>query len=210
MEETLSVELRETLGKHRARRLRRSGAIPAVVYGRGKKPVPISVARDALQTALRHGSLLVQLKGAETGIALIQALHWDAFGNEVLHIDSSRAAADQQIEVAVAVELRGDAPGVRDGGVLEQVLREVELRVRATEIPDRLHLNVNALGVGQSMTAAEIEDLLAGAKLLSDPTTVMVHCVVPVAEVAEAPMPEGAEPELIGGQAPGEAADGPA
>jgi large subunit ribosomal protein L25 len=200
MEEILTVELRETRGKHHARRLRKSGSVPAVLYGRGGKVVSLTMGRNALQAALRHGSRMVKLAGAEVGMALIQDLQWDAFGMEVQHVDLVRITADQQIRVAVAVELRGDAPGVKQGGILDQVLREVELEVQATSIPDRLHVNVNGLGLDQSITARDIEDLPEGAKLLNDPGTVIVHCVVPAEEAEEVRVSEGAEPELISGK----------
>lgn len=200
MDEILTVELRETRGKHHARRLRKSGSVPAVIYGRGGEVVSLTLGRDGLQAALRHGSKMVKLAGPETGMALIQDLQWDAFGIEVLHVDLIRVTADQQIRVAVAVELRGDAPGVKQGGILDQVAREVELEVRATAIPDRLHVNVNGLGVDQSMMARDIEDLPEGAKLLSDPDMVIVHCIVPAEEAEEVRVSEGVEPELIGGK----------
>lgn len=208
MEEILTVERRETRGKHRARRLRKSGSVPAVVYGHGGKVVSLTVARESLLAAIRHGSRMVKLKGAESGMALIQDLQWDALGIEVLHLDLIRVTADQRIRVAVPVELRGDAPGVKDGGILEQVVREVELEVQATAIPERLHVNVNELGLDRLLSARDIEDLPAGAKLLCDPGTVIVHCVVPAAVAEEVLLSEGAEPELIGGKPEDEAAEG--
>jgi len=200
MAEVLKVQRRAEQGKHHARRIRKQGDIPAVLYGQGREVVSLSVSRDALRATVRHGGKLVVLDGDANGNALIQNLQWDAIGQEVLHVDFLRIAADQQIQVTVQVLLRGDAAGVNEGGIVEQVTREVEIEVLANAIPDRLHVNINGLGIGQSMTVEQIEDLPEGAKLLCDAQTVVVHCVLPAEEVEEVSVGESVEPELIGGK----------
>jgi large subunit ribosomal protein L25 len=200
MTEVLKVQQRAEQGKHHARRLRKQGDIPAVLYGQGREVVSLTVGRDALRATVRHGGKLVMLDGGARGSALIQHLQWDPFGHDVLHVDFLRIAADQEIQVTVQVLLRGDAVGINEGGIVEQVTREVELEVLANAIPDRLHVNINGLGVGQSLTVEQIEDLPEGAKLLCDAGTVVVQCVLPVEEVEEVSLGESVEPELIGGK----------
>jgi large subunit ribosomal protein L25 len=198
MQDVIEVRARKERGKRHAKRLRRSGLLPGIAYGQAKEPTSVSVPREALRSVMRHGGKLVQLAGAESGSALIRELQWDAFGAEVLHVDFLRVSADQRIQVSVSVELRGDSPGVKQGGVVEQLIREVEIEVRASAIPDKLHVNINALELHGSLAAKDIEDLPEGAKLLIDPLTHVVHCTTPVEVEEEVPVGEAAEPELIG------------
>jgi large subunit ribosomal protein L25 len=131
MRETLKVELRSTLGKRNNRRLRRSGHVPAVLYGHGQESVSLAVPKSAIEGALRHHSRLVDLAGGANESALISEIQWDTFGLEVLHVDFTRASADERIEVEVSIELKGQAVGAKEGGVVEQVLREVQIECPA-------------------------------------------------------------------------------
>jgi large subunit ribosomal protein L25 len=201
MHDVIEVQSREQRGKRHAKRLRQTGYLPGIAYGQEKEPTSVSVPKEALRAVMRHGGKLVQLAGAVTGSALIRELQWDAFGAEVLHVDFLRVSADQRIQVSVSVELRGDSPGVKQGGVVEQLIREVEIEVRASAIPDKLHVNINSLELHGSLAAKDIEDLPEGAKLLIDPQAHVVHCTTPVEVEEEVPLAEAAEPELIGARA---------
>jgi large subunit ribosomal protein L25 len=200
MPEVLQVEVRPTRGKHHARRMRQEGKIPAILYGHGQESVSLAVPADALEAAVRHGSHVVELKGAVKESALIRELQWNTWGTEVLHVDFARVRADETIEVTVPVELRGEAPGLKEGGVLEQVLHEIEIECKATAVPERIQANVNHLQVGQSITVADLL-LPEGGKCLAPAESVVVQCVVPT-EVPEAVAEEAAqaEPEVIGGR----------
>jgi large subunit ribosomal protein L25 len=199
MRETLNVQLRSSLGKKNNRRLRRSGQVPAVLYGHGQESVSLSIATSAIEGALRHHSRLVDLAGAANESALISEVQWDTFGLEVLHVDFTRASADERIEVEVSVELKGQAIGVKEGGVIEQVLREVRIECPAGLIPEKLVLNIADLALGGSLTCAALK-LPEGATLLTDADEMIVHCVTPREEGEEEGIGEGAEPELIGGK----------
>ncbi|HKD38191.1 MAG TPA: 50S ribosomal protein L25 [Pirellulales bacterium] len=204
MAEVLNVEVRKAAGSRNAKRLRRAGSIPAVLYGHGQDTVPLAVSREQFSTAMRHGSRLVELKGGVNESALIRDLQWDTFGTGVLHIDFTRVSADERIEVTVPVELRGQAPGARQGGVVQHLVHEIEIECLATAIPDKIQLNINHLEIGGSVTVGQLE-LPQGVKLLSDADAVAVQCVEPVAEVEEEAAPtEGAEPEVIGRKAEAE------
>jgi len=201
MAETLKVEPRPNQGKHHNRRLRRGGSIPAVLYGHGEQSVSLAVAREAFVTAQRHGSRLVELQGAVNESALIRDLQWDTYGVDVLHIDFARVSADERIHVTVAVELRGQAPGARNGGVIQHLVHQVEIECLAVAIPEKLQVNINHLELKDSITIGQIE-LPEGTKLLGDPTAIAVQCVEPAAEIDElAGTVEGAEPEIIGRKA---------
>ncbi len=198
MAESLNVEVRKSHGKRNAKRLRNGGAIPAVLYGHGEQTISLAVPRDQFSTALRHGSRLVQLQGGVNESALIRDLQWDTYGTGVLHIDFTRVSADERIEVTVSVELRGQAPGARQGGVVQHLVHQIEIECLATAIPEKIQLNINHLEIGSEIKVSELE-LPQGVKLLSDGDAVAVQCVEPVAEVEEAAgLTEGAEPEVIG------------
>jgi large subunit ribosomal protein L25 len=198
MAETLTVELRTDLGKHHTRRLRRAGSIPAILYGHQQNPVCLTLAAEQVEAAIRHGGRLVNLSGVMSEKAFIRDLQWDTFGLHVMHVDFSRISEHEVVEVVVAVELRGEAPGVREGGVIKLSIHEVSLQVQATDIPDKLFVNVNHLKLGDSITVAQME-VPQGAKVLMDPEDIVVECVQPAVEAEEAaaePLP--GEPEVIG------------
>ena len=203
MSETLKVEVRESRGKRNARRMRQSGAIPAILYGHGEATLSLSIPLDQVKSAVRHGARVVDLSGAVTEKAFIRDLQWDTFGLQVLHLDLARVSADEKVEVEVVIELRGEAPGAKEGGVVSQVLHQVSVESLVTAIPEKLSLSINGLALNQSLTVADIE-LPAGTTMVTPGETVVVQCVVPKVEEEAAPVSaEGAEPELIG-RKPGE------
>ncbi|MBI3836386.1 MAG: 50S ribosomal protein L25 [Planctomycetia bacterium] len=207
MAENLNVNVRESRGKREARRLRRSGSIPAILYGHGEANCSLTVASDAMSSIIRHGGRVVDLNGAVNEKAFIRDLQWDVYGTEVLHVDFARVSEHERIEVKVAVELRGHAAGIKDGGVVEHFVHEVEIECEALSIPEKLELNVNDLKIGDQMTAADLR-LPPGINLISDPEAVLVHCVAArVEEEVAAPAAGAVEPEVIGRTAEDEEAE---
>ena len=199
MSELLKVESRKSRGKRNNERLRRSGRLPAILYGHGEEAVSLTLAADQVQASLRHGAKVVDLDGDATGKALLQEVQWDVFCQQVLHVDLLRVRAGEKVKIDVPVELRGEAIGVRDGGVIEQFIHSIEIEVALDVIPDKLHLNIKNLGVDGHLTAKDIFDLPPGATILSDEDAMIVHCVLPASEEEiEAAEAAAAEPEVIG------------
>ncbi len=195
----LAVESRESQGKLNNRRLRRSGKIPGILYGHGLENVALAVEDEALTAAIRHGSRLVSLTGAVNESAFIRDLQWDTWGVHILHVDFTRISEHEIVEVRVPIELRGEAPGVREGGVVAQHVHEVEIACPASVIPEKLAVNINHLALDQSVTLANLE-LPQGAKILADDLEeVVVECVIPqeMPEEGVGVAGEG-EPEVIG------------
>jgi large subunit ribosomal protein L25 len=199
MAETLHVETRKTVGKRHNSRLRRAGRVPAVLYGHGEESVSLALNADEFEASLRHGAKVVDLDGAASGKALLQDVQWDTFFHQVLHVDLLRVRAGERVTVEVPIEMRGESPGVQNGGVIEQMIHSVEIEVALDVIPDKLHVKINNLNVGDQLTIKDIIDLPEGAKVLADEDDMIVHCIQPAAEEEEAPAEEGAaaEPEVI-------------
>jgi large subunit ribosomal protein L25 len=196
--ETVQVEQRDTRGKRNARRMRAAGKIPAVLYGHGQESVSLSVPAEAITSAIRHGSKVVELQGAVQQSALIREVQWDTFATEILHLDFTRVAAGESVETVVLIELRGDAPGTREGGVVDHALHEIQIECPVTAIPDKISVNINSVQLGDSIVAADLP-LPEGARLLTDANAVVVQCVQPLAALEEEEGPaEAQEPEVIG------------
>ena len=199
MADVLQVDDRKLFGKLNNRRLRRGGRLPAVLYGHHKPSVSLSLGEEDLQALMRHGVQVVDLQGAASGHALLQELHWDTFKQHVLHVDLLRVDASERVQVEIPIVLRGDAPGTHDGGIVEQLVRSVDIETNPTAIPENLHININSLGLNDALMTSAIEDLPEGATLVSDGTKIAVQCVEPVAELEEEEtVTGGAEPEVIG------------
>ena len=175
------------------------GKIPGILYGHGLENVPLAVAADTLTAAIRHGSRLVSLTGAVSESAFIRELQWDTWGTHIVHVDFTRISEHEIVEVRVPVELRGEAPGVREGGVGVQLILEVEIACPASVIPEKLAVNINHLMLGESILLNNLE-VPEGAKVLAaDLEAVMVECVVPLEQPEEgAAEAAPGEPEIIG------------
>jgi large subunit ribosomal protein L25 len=198
MVESLNTKLREKLGKHSTRRLRRVGEVPAELYGHGQSNVHLTIPSSELRTVLRHGAHLVELKGAVNESALIRQVQWDAFGTDILHLDLARVSAEETVEVSLPVELRGTAAGVKDGGIVQQIVHSVRILCPAGLIPDKLEARISQLAVNDHFTAEQLE-LPQGATLLSNPEQIIAMCVTPLAQAEPEAVPaELSEPELIG------------
>ncbi|MBX3434448.1 MAG: 50S ribosomal protein L25 [Pirellulales bacterium] len=199
MTEILHVENRTTTGKRRNRRMRDAGQLPAILYGHREEPVSLTLKVEEMAAALRHGVHLVELAGAASGQALLQDVQWDVFQQHVLHVDLLRVDASERITVEVPIHTRGESPGVLNGGLLEHHLHSIEIETSPVAIPDVLHVNINHLGIGQELRVSDIIDMPAGAVPQCEPTSIVVACVMPGAEVEAEPAVAGAaEPEVIG------------
>lgn len=200
MADVLNVDPRDELGSAKTRRLRQQGKVPAVLYGHGEQNVHLAMPAAEISAAIRHGSRLVDLKGAVNESALIKEVQWDALGSEVLHVDLTRVKAGETVTVTVAVELRGEAPGTKTGGVISHSLHSLEITCPATDIPEKLEVSVNELELGGSLTVADVT-LPGGASTAVDPETLVVQCSQPGAQAEEEAVPGAAtsiEPEVIG------------
>ena len=204
----VEVEERTALGKNESRRLRRSGLIPGVLYGSGKRNFPVTVnprrVDQILNSEAGENTLLdLRLKGQDTQRkAMIREVQIDPVSGQVVHADFIRIEMDQKLQIHVPVRTVGAAPGVKeDGGILEVVLRTLEVECLPADIPEQVEIDISTLRIGDQIRVADLD---TGDKfqLMQSEDTVVLTLVAPKAEeevVAEgAEGEEGAEPEVIG------------
>ena len=195
METTLQAEVRSERGKNVARRLRRAGRVPGVVYGEGggaagSGALAVSVEPGALSRVLRSdagANTLIGLTvgGADSGKVLIKDYQVDPVSHGLLHVDFYRVAMDKVITVTVRIELTGEAEGVKvQGGLIDFVQREVAIACLPSEIPEHIEVDVSSLTIGQGI---RLRELLDGASWqpVSDPDTLIVHVIAPRLEAEE-------------------------
>ncbi len=210
----VTVETREGRGSAEAGRMRRRGMVPAVVYGGGKSPVPIAVEehsiRELLKTAAGENTIfLLKLKGTdEERLAMIKELQVDRIGGHFIHIDFIRITRGHKLTVKMPVELVGDCIGVRHGGRIDFVTRDIEIEILPREMFDKFVLDVSDLEVGEHLKVADLASQLPeNAKFLEDENRVVAVVEIPriIEELVEEEVEEeelvtaeAEEPEVIG------------
>ena len=191
-------------GKNANRRLRTAGLIPAVLYGRGREPVPLSVEPKAVVDILYSESgqntiFSLSVDGGEQTNAMVKEYQLDPVKGKLIHTDFVQIAMDRLLEVSVNVELVGEAEGVKAGGLLDFVTRSIDLECLPKDIPDSIKVDVGRLKINDYVRVKNIE-FDSRIKVLTDPEVVIVTISPPlkeeVAPVEAAPV-EAAEPEVI-------------
>jgi len=201
----LKSERRSDVGKGVARKLRMTGRIPAVYYGRGEAPIPLVVGLKELEEVIHSAegsNVIVDLRvGGDASPerkALIREIQRDPVGGTILHLDLMHISLTEQIIVEVPIVLLGTPTGVKDGGgILEHLLREVEVECLPTDIPSKLEIDVSALNIGDSL---HVSDLKADRVTIKTDATRAIAAVVPptiLEEVKPAEEAVVAEPELV-------------
>jgi large subunit ribosomal protein L25 len=205
---TLKAALRTETGKGAMRRLRREGRIPAVVYGRGEENRPLSLDAHDFEMLMKHHALdttLVELAiegaGKKGGAVktLVAEIQSHPFRPEVLHVDFQQIHAGEQVSVQVPIRLSGTPAGVRAGGVLQQVLHDVEAICAVENIPEGFDVDVSALEIGDNVHISDLS-VPEGVEIQIDESRTICSIAPPtVLEVAE-PEEGVAEPELVGAE----------
>ena len=202
---TVVAEPREDFGKNAARRTRRSGRVPGVVYGGGGPVIPISVdpigIREILHSESGHNSIFtLEVRGKAPARAMIRDWQSEPIRGGLLHVDLVRIALDTKLKLKVAIHVIGEPQGVKvEGGIFEFMLREVDVECLPDDIPEAITVDVSALGLNQNLRVSELP-IGPKVKVLTDPNRVVAHVVTlkveeekPAETVEAAP----AEPEVI-------------
>jgi large subunit ribosomal protein L25 len=206
-EVTLEVERREATGKEIAKKLRRDGRVPAVVYGGHREPVAISVDRKAVSELIQksdHGIrsvFLLKMAGTDQQRhAMIKDVTINPISRKMMHIDFIRVVMDELVRVTVPVHVNGTAIGVKEGGLLDFQVRELHVECLPNAIPDSVEVDVTPLGAHDYFRVKDLQ-LPEGVKVLDDPERVVVGVTIARAEVSDTATAEAAvataEPEVI-------------
>ena len=200
---TLQVSERgaDQVGSRRVRRLRREGLIPGVLYGKGHSRA-IVVGERELRSALTgpsglHAILDVVIEGQKTPHhAVLKQYQQHPIRGTLTHVDFHEVRLDQPIQASVAVQLLGESPGAKQGGVVQQVTREIRVEALPTAIPEHIEADMSSLEVGATVRIADLE-AIEGVAFLDDPETVLANCSMPrgIAELEEEEAAEGEEGE---------------
>lgn len=199
-EVALQVEVRQTKGKKSAKQNRRAGMIPGIYYMRGQDSVAVSVDEKALRQVLLSDSKIIDLniKGGAQNKCVIREVQWDPVRGVPLHVDLMGVKLTEKVRVEVPVQVIGLAAGVKEGGVLQLVFRELEIEALPLDLPEHIDIDVSALKINE---AIHVRDLAVDKiKILADPDSVVVAVLPPRLEEVPvaAPTEEVAEPEVIG------------
>jgi large subunit ribosomal protein L25 len=210
MEAVLEAQARDTFGKNEARRTRRAGKVPAVLYGGpGGAATPIAVPPKALLKILHSDAgqntlIALKLEGAGDTRVLVKDFQLDPVTHEVLHADFYRVAMDKLLRVTIPIVVHGEPKGIKQqGGILEHIRREIEIEVLPADIPEHIDVDVTELMLHQGV---RVRDIATNPKWtpISDPDLMLMHVIQPKAEEVAAPADAAAaatagvaEPEVI-------------
>ena len=208
---SLSADARDSKGKGAARTLRSQGQVPAVIYGHGRDPQPLALNARDLDKMLSHiqaeSTVIEVTVGGHTAKTLIREIQRHPIKRQILHVDFQALVAGEKVTVSIPIVLQGIPEGVRlEGGVLDQTLREIEIEVDPSNIPDHVEYDVTNMVIGDSVHISDLK-VPEGVEVLDDPETSVAVLAAPRAVIEETPAVaeavEGeagavAEPEVIG------------
>jgi large subunit ribosomal protein L25 len=205
---SIAAEPRTEFGKGPARRTRRAGRVPAVLYGHGTDPRHISLPGHELMLALKSANVLLRLQGLDGGeeLALPKDVQRDPLKGFLEHVDLIVVTSGEKVTVEVPIQVTGD---IAPDGMLDQQLIQVSLEVEATHIPQSVEVSVEGMVVGDAVHAKDLK-LPSGASLDAEDDALVLHVIAaPTAEQMEAELGEGEAAEA-GAEAEGEGAEGDA
>jgi large subunit ribosomal protein L25 len=204
---SLSAQVRTTVGKGSARKLRTAGSVPAIIYGHGRESQSLAINTYALERLLEkvsYRTTVIELDVAGASArTLIREIQRHPFKRHILHVDFQELVAGEKVTVSVPLKFTGTAEGVRTGGgILDQVMHELEISVDPSNIPNHIDVDVTALHIGHSIHVKEIT-VPEGVEVLDNENATVCVCSIPKA--IEEPVPADAaaveavpaEPELI-------------
>lgn len=208
---SLSANSRDLKGKGAARTLRSQGQIPAVIYGHGRDPQSLALNARDLDKLLSHiqaeSTVIEVTVGGHTAKTLIREIQRHPIKRQILHVDFQALVAGEKVIVSIPIVLIGTPEGVRlEGGVLDQTLREIEIEVDPSNIPDHVEYDVTNMVIGDSVHISDLK-VPEGVEVQDDPETSVAVLAAPRAVIEETPVvaeavegEEGAvaEPEVIG------------
>ena len=201
-ETTLKAETRSEFGSSASKRIRRSGRVPAIVYGGSADSISLTLDPKQIFKVLRSEAgrntiLNLDIEGGSSDSVILKDWQVDPVKETMLHADFQRIAMDQVLQVTVPIAIRGEAIGVKEeDGLLEVVTREIEVECLPADIPERIECDVSELGMHQGIRVRDLP-ALENVKILADEDRVIVHVVAVAEEVEEVAPVEGEEAEVV-------------
>ncbi|RQW85102.1 MAG: 50S ribosomal protein L25 [Geobacter sp.] len=186
----LTIEARDSLGKNACRRLRVNAKIPAVVYGKGMESVAVSVDRKELESAIAgEGGInhLITLKGEgplDGNVVIVADLTRHCLKDRMLHVDLHKINLQENVKVKVPVSITTIAKGIKDGGIQDLVMHEIEIECLPGQIPEHVEVDVSGLEIGESLHVSDLI-LPSGLKVLDDPSATIVNILGKTKEAEE-------------------------
>lgn len=196
----VAAKARTELGSRANKRLRDAGFVPGVIYGHKEAVIPVTLPKKELTGHLGRGAHLfdLALDDGKSQKVLVKEVQFDHLGMEVIHVDFARVSLDEKVTLTIPLELKGTPKGEEEGGVLQQVVMELEIECLVTDIPEAIRHNVTEMGMDAVLYIKDIK-FPAGVKSLQDEDLIVASLREIEEEVAaEAAEGESAEPELIG------------
>jgi large subunit ribosomal protein L25 len=197
----IEAQKRTGKGSRAAARLRQEGLVPTNLYGHGQESTPLTVSQDVVRPLVYSGHKLVEIHcDGKVETALVREVQWDAFSKTITHVDFMRIDVNERVHTVVPVQLRGTAPGVLLGGILEQPVHSLHIEASAADVPDSIVIKIDQLQLGQSIHVRDLSDLPEGVTIKGAADQVIVHVVSPRAEEAKAVDANAAptQPEVVG------------
>ena len=212
----LSAEQRQRTGKEDTAKVRQAGMVPAILYGSEEPSSALTISDAELQKLLRKTGnhfVLLNLKitgkdGAKSESAIIKAIQRHPVNEKIIHVDFFRVSLKKQVSVDIPVEVKGEAPGLKLGGVLQQSTRHIRVRCLPTQVPETAVADISSLNIGGVIHARDLR-IPEGVELQSDPGATILSIVTVKVEEEVAPAegaavegvaaaPEAVQPEVIG------------
>jgi large subunit ribosomal protein L25 len=195
----LKAEVRKDAGTKHAKVLRKTGKLPAIVYGHKKGSVALAFNARQFVATLHHGHRLFDVQmDTKTETMLVKALQYDHLGKDIIHADLVRVDLAERVKVTVPIELRGTSAGSHEGGIIDEHLANLEIECTVASIPEFIEVSIKEINIGDAVHAKDIE-LPAGAKLITNPEALILTCHLVAAakstEELEEDMPTA--PEVI-------------
>ena len=201
--EKLDLKERTVKGKSKARSLRRDGMVPGVYYFRGEENVDLQIDKKKLYHAMSSGQHVfeVEMNGA-TQYVTIKGIQYHPVTDEILHIDLMQVNMAEKMKFTIPISLEGEAEGVKEGGVLSQILTSIDVNCLPTSVPDNILVDISNMELNSNMTVADIVNIPEGVEILSDPESTIATLAPPKEE--EEPVVEELEEgeELLEGEEP--------
>ncbi|MFN7019751.1 MAG: 50S ribosomal protein L25 [Phycisphaerales bacterium] len=213
----LAAQKRERIGTRYAKRDRAAGRLPAVVYGHGRDPLPITLDAKIALTQIHKGEKVFRLdfpghsEADEMQMVLLKEVQFDYLGTNIVHADFARVDLNERVKTHVHVTFIGEAKGLKTAGnMLMHPVTELEIECRVVDLPDHVEVNIAELDLGDMITAAQVKLPTEDMKLLTDPNAVVAQIVLAgvskAAEEATVAAEGAAEPEVLTAKKPAEGA----